>query len=157
MRSIRAALVALALLLASLTTAVVAMPASPAAATTSSYSCSVVSAPVRVRIGGGYQVTYRYRSTGTSGKAFAWTPSTTNPLFMIYSKLRHRWVDAATPQGRETYRVLPGGSFDVTFSRAAARTAGTWQMKGVLYRASNGTTTSLMPGTPCRHAITFYR
>jgi len=157
MRSFRAFLVALAVSSTSLTTAVVATPSPPAAAATSSYSCSVISAPNRVRIGTSYRVTYRYRNTSTGTKVLAWTPSTTNPLFMIYSKLHRRWVDAATPQGREAYRVPPGRSVDITFSRGSTRTPGTWRMKGVLYRASNGNTTTLMSGTPCRHAITFYR
>ena len=130
--------------------------AAPQALAAGEYACTVTSAPSSVRIGSTYTVYYRYTKSSTA-KTANWGPANTNPVFQIKNNSTGRWVDAGYNTGA-TYYVKPGGAVTFAFTRGtASQPTGTHAMRGIMFKASNGSSTYLMSGTPCSHSVTFYR
>ena len=128
----------------------------PAANATPQYRCTVVSAPSSVKIGASYTVKYRYANIDTVERAAPWTTSNTNPVWFTWNASLARWQDIGT--NSSYYRVYPGGTVTLSFSRGTATQAtGTHAFRGTMYKAVNGNTSSLMAGYSCNHKITFYR
>lgn len=135
-------------------TAVLVAPNAQAAS--GEYTCRVLSAPASVKIGTTFRVTYTYyKSSGV--KSANWSPANTNPVMSIRNNSTGVYQDAAYNTGA-TYYVRPGGGVALTFSRGTStQAAGVHVLRGVMYKASNGSTTSLMSGVPCSHKVNFYR
>ena len=128
----------------------------PPAQAAGEYTCTVVSAPSSVRIGSTYTVYYRYTKS-TTAKTSNWTPANTNPVWQIWNRSTSRWYDAGYNTGA-TYYVRPGGSITFAFTRGTSNQAtGSHAMRGIMFKAYNGNTTSLMSGSQCSHQVTFYR
>ncbi|MFW5471469.1 hypothetical protein ACOCJ4_15655 [Knoellia sp. CPCC 206435] len=130
--------------------------AAPAAHATSQYRCTVVSAPTSVKIGTSYTVKYRYANIDTVERAAPWTTSNTNPVWSMWNTSLGRWQDVG--YNNTYYRVYPGQTVTLSFTRGTSvQATGKHTFRGQMYKAVNGSTSSLMAGYSCTHAITFYR
>lgn len=117
-----------------------------------SYSCTISSVPSTIYKGSTYTAKVTYKNTGKK----TLTGPNSNPVMSIYDGSSLKWQETPS-SATSSYNIAPGQSYTVAFGPrgTASYTAGkSYSHKFVLYRATNGSSTSLMPGSSCSKTIT---